>query len=1069
MDFMVPAGIRLDLTHGSISLPDEVRFQLSGRRQVCSDKARIVNLGQYLRIQPGASAELPIRLRTSDHEKFWVTRGDHWIPTIVHGPGRIRYMRITNIGDKVLILHQDLRIGIWLAGDHVPRLPGFISVGSRRYMEWDPGATWSGKIRPSKRPWIPDLRTRIRMRKIHQGLQWNAPSMRFRVQRPRPTAIKCLKGGSSGDQEVSDHLPLDNSPSDNPPLDCRPLDEASVASDGSDLSSIADDNSMSHVVTVVRALDDQDPGVSGITAADLPPVEDPAVETVLAEETPSGVTGADQDPPVQEVQDPKPAMLKGDGSHPSSLMGVESGTSHKLGDPLDQKDTMSMSQKRDADPAAVLEDQPNISDLDLTWDSDQDYDECVYYNEGSDLYAEDVDGQLAVLAEVPATTEDVRIEDTQLCGSDNQTPEEIDRLPQRIWKSSVDRAQVSKAAAPVPKLAEQIKGLLSAKMINHSRSPWASPIVVIIKKNGVDIRLCIDYRLVNSLTQLMVYPMPLINDLLEDLESTLGYCSLDMASGFWVVKMTDRARLISAFITPFGLFEWNPMPFGLKKAPRFIEDNAVYASVLYELREIDYAAMEKGMNRSRIQLALASESPDPDILTKDPTRPQPSDPSPRGPDPGLNDQDPNLAPRDPTPDCVKTSNPKSDNLADLDPRWVHAHRSFKVLKEKIAKTPILREFDPDRQAVVVVYASDWAISGALMQEYDQVYYPVMFAIRTLKSNELNYGIAEKEVLAVLRVLDLNYNTLVGRPIRVLTRHSTLAWLFRSNALQGRLGQWAALLSPWILEIVKCNKGEDEILGALAARITPRSDVDKALISITPKKEPRRKIQAPIPTVRSDEDLYVASFDGSARVKRGGGAYSAILWKLPEWTVVKARSGYAEEIHIGGSDPDGKYTKTGSGSTEVAISDPEALPTGTGAGVSVLTGGDLRSGGSAQRHKGYTKKLAHVWHGPFRVAEKIGEYAVKLEITGSAYNFPIVHDQDRLDFHEALLPGDSWTQVRDPDEYEVEMISDMGTGRKTSVPKSTKGNIRDTKETDHEVCSRSEMMWKWITEYGLCKI
>ncbi|OWZ05832.1 reverse transcriptase [Phytophthora megakarya] len=181
-----------------------------------------------------------------------------------------------------------------------------------------------------------------------------------------------------------------------------------------------------------------------------------------------------------------------------------------------------------------------------------------------------------------------------------------------------------------------------------------------------------------------------------------------------------------------------------------------------------------------------------------------------------------------------------------------------------------------------------------MQEYDQVYYPVMFASRALKSNELNYGIAEKEVLALWRILDLNYNTLVERPIRVLTRHSTLAWLFRSNALQGRLGQWAALLSPWNLEIVKYNKGEDEILGTLAASITPRSEVDN---SIAPKKEPRRKIQAPIPTVISDEDLYVDSFDGSTRVKRGGGAYSPILWKLPEWTVVKASSGYAEGLTV----------------------------------------------------------------------------------------------------------------------------------------------------------------------------
>ncbi|KAE8968872.1 hypothetical protein PR003_g27561 [Phytophthora rubi] len=73
--------------------------------------------------------------------------------------------------------------------------------------------------------------------------------------------------------------------------------------------------------------------------------------------------------------------------------------------------------------------------------------------------------------------------------------------------------------------------------------------------------------------------MPLINDMLEDLNKFLWYCSLDMASGLWVVSMTERARLISAFITPFGLFEWNRMPFGIKNAPQIYQrliDNALY-------------------------------------------------------------------------------------------------------------------------------------------------------------------------------------------------------------------------------------------------------------------------------------------------------------------------------------------------------------------------------------------------------------------------------------------------------------------------------------------------------------
>ncbi|OWZ07784.1 reverse transcriptase [Phytophthora megakarya] len=204
-------------------------------------------------------------------------------------------------------------------------------------------------------------------------------------------------------------------------------------------------------------------------------------------------------------------------------------------------------------------------------------------------------------------------------------------------------------------------------------------------------------------------------------------------------------------------------------------------------------------------------------------------------------------------DHQKTLGLEAPDPTEVDPRWIHAHRALSTLKAKIATTPILRHFDPDRRATVVVYASDWAISGSLMQEYDQIYYPSMFTSRTLKSNELNYGIAETE--------------------------------------------WAALLSPWTLEITKCVKGEDEILGSLAASITPRSEMDKELISIAPRKEPRRKIQAPIPTIRREEELYVVCFDGSVRVKRGGGAYRAILWRLPEWRVLKARSGYAEGLTV----------------------------------------------------------------------------------------------------------------------------------------------------------------------------
>ncbi|KAI9984170.1 hypothetical protein PInf_005463 [Phytophthora infestans] len=293
-----------------------------------------------------------------------------------------------------------------------------------------------------------------------------------------------------------------------------------------------------------------------------------------------------------------------------------------------------------------------------------------------------------------------------------------------------------------------------------------------------------------------------------------------MASGFWVVSMTEQARLVSAFVTPFGLFEWMRMPIGLTNIPqiyqlllhnalRFFEDFAIYTSILYELREVDFHEMDQKPHRT-------------------------------------------------------AGDEKQIPSADEANKW--ARVALELLKNKIADAPMLRHFGPDRPPVIVVYTSDWAISATLMQEHDG----------TLKSNELTYETVEKVILALLRILDVCYTTLVTRSINVLTRYSTLAWLVRSSGLQSRLSNWAALLSPWTLEIFKCTRGEDEILGIIAASITSRENVDSILSSIAPRKQPRSHVAATPPTVDQGEGLLVVRFDGSNRVKRGGEVCSAIV-------------------------------------------------------------------------------------------------------------------------------------------------------------------------------------------------
>ncbi|ETI39632.1 hypothetical protein F443_14785 [Phytophthora nicotianae P1569] len=368
MDFMVPAGIRLDLADGTLCLPDEIRIQLSGRRPLYGEHPS---------------------------EKLWLTRGEHWIPTLVEGAGWRRYLQLTNISGRTSCLPAHTQVGVWLSGDRVPRRQGFVTVGSRRYIEW-------------------------------QNLVLQATTDTVSEEEV-PT--------------VEPAGPMVDHPQYDPPK-----------------------NILKRPAAVSNQI---------VNASDQKEVES------TAEEMPEGgeTEGPSKTKPIENAPEPPTA------SQP------------------------------------LKDDQVGIS-------------------EGGELFAEDVASQMAVLPKVTTTTEDVKLEDIRIENDGESTPEEVDHLRKIIWNrqhlllgkgnalppaargvvcdiDTGDAKPVAQRVRRVPpqfrdKLSDLIKSLLSAKIIRVSSSPWASPIVVIIKKNGVDIRLCIDYRVVNSLTRLMVYPTPLI-------------------------------------------------------------------------------------------------------------------------------------------------------------------------------------------------------------------------------------------------------------------------------------------------------------------------------------------------------------------------------------------------------------------------------------------------------------------------------------------------------------------------------------------------------------------------------
>lgn len=134
-----------------------------------------------------------------------------------------------------------------------------------------------------------------------------------------------------------------------------------------------------------------------------------------------------------------------------------------------------------------------------------------------------------------------------------------------------DDIPVQKSYASVPKplykeVKEYIQELLVKGWIVKSKSPYAAPIVCVRKKDG-SLRLCIDYRLLNKKTVPDRHPLPRIQDLIDSLGGYSWFSILDQGKAYHQGFIAEGSRHLTAFITPWGLYEWIRMPFGLTNAP----------------------------------------------------------------------------------------------------------------------------------------------------------------------------------------------------------------------------------------------------------------------------------------------------------------------------------------------------------------------------------------------------------------------------------------------------------------------------------------------------------------------
>ena len=111
-----------------------------------------------------------------------------------------------------------------------------------------------------------------------------------------------------------------------------------------------------------------------------------------------------------------------------------------------------------------------------------------------------------------------------------------------------------------------LNDLLAQGWIRESYSPYASPMVCVRKKDG-GLRLCCDFRKLNKKTIQDMQPIPRIQDILDNLKGQVWFTTLDMSQAYHQGELTENATKYSAFVTPWNLFEWVRVPYGIMNAP----------------------------------------------------------------------------------------------------------------------------------------------------------------------------------------------------------------------------------------------------------------------------------------------------------------------------------------------------------------------------------------------------------------------------------------------------------------------------------------------------------------------
>jgi len=386
-----------------------------------------------------------------------------------------------------------------------------------------------------------------------------------------------------------------------------------------------------------------------------------------------------------------------------------------------------------------------------------------------------------------------------------------------------------------------IREMTEQDVIEQSDSPWASPIVILLKKDGKP-RFAIDFRRLNEVTRKDAYPLPRIDDTLDSLQGAQWFSSLDLRWGYWNIPLAPRARPKTAFCVPgHGLYQFKRMPFGLCNAPAtfqrlmdrlmpremsrvYLDDivipGATFSEAQSRLREVlvRVRAANFLLNPKKCRLFSRSleylghvidgkgVSSAPDKANKVRDWPTPRDRTQLRSFVCLAQYYARFV-----PNFAGIAAPLNALLSqDVPFVWTaEAQAAFDQLRAALTEAPILAYPDPNGGAFVLdCDASNFAVGCVLSQIQDGVERVIAYFSHTLNRAQRNYCVTRRELLAIVLALRRFHHYLVGRPFLVRSDHAALQWLrsLRDTA-DGQLARWLEALAAYDFTI-QHRRGQD---------------------------------------------------------------------------------------------------------------------------------------------------------------------------------------------------------------------------------------------------------------------